>query len=100
MIGVLPWIFLREKAFLSVLQNCILLSLRTAFLPIVEGSLCLLILWDVGLLVTGGPRIELEQIGDKTVIHAYGLGARGFETSWGVAHKVLTLLNEKRVVSE
>ena len=31
---------------------------------------------------------------------AYGLGGRGFETSWGVAHKVFTLLNEKRVVSE
>ena len=40
----------------------------------------------------GGPRIEMEKIGDKTIIHAYGLGGRGFETSWGVADKVLSLL--------
>lgn len=43
----------------------------------------------------GGPRIEMEETGSKTVIHAYGLGGRGFETSWGVADKVLALLNKK-----
>ena len=37
----------------------------------------------------GGLRLESELIGpDKVVIHAYGLGGRGYELSWGVAQKV------------
>jgi glycine/D-amino acid oxidase-like deaminating enzyme len=45
----------------------------------------------------GGPRIEKEELGDKTVIHAYGLGGRGFETSWGVAEEVLKLVKNAGV---
>ncbi|KAK0630095.1 hypothetical protein B0T17DRAFT_615792 [Bombardia bombarda] len=38
----------------------------------------------------GGPRIEGEIIpGGGFVMHAYGLGGRGFELSWGVAQGVL-----------
>jgi D-amino-acid oxidase len=53
----------------------------------------------------GGPRIEAERITINTekgerekekglvvVIHAYGLGGRGFELSWGVAERVVSLL--------
>lgn len=41
----------------------------------------------------GGPRIEGEvldgQGGGGFVMHAYGLGGRGYELSWGVAEKVV-----------
>jgi glycine/D-amino acid oxidase-like deaminating enzyme len=40
----------------------------------------------------GGIRLETEMLGgkkDKTVVHAYGLGGRGYELSWGVAEAVV-----------
>ncbi|KXX82943.1 D-amino-acid oxidase [Madurella mycetomatis] len=40
----------------------------------------------------GGPRIEGEVLGGEAggfVMHAYGLGARGYELSWGVAEEVV-----------
>ncbi|KAK4164137.1 putative D-amino-acid oxidase [Cladorrhinum sp. PSN259] len=40
----------------------------------------------------GGPRIEgegLEENDGGFVMHAYGLGGRGYELSWGVAEKVV-----------
>ncbi|KAF2968049.1 hypothetical protein GQX73_g5530 [Xylaria multiplex] len=41
----------------------------------------------------GGPRIEKEVVrGNRCIIHAYGLGGRGYELSWGVADKVGKLL--------
>lgn len=42
----------------------------------------------------GGPRVEAEFLGDKTIVHAYGVGGMGFETSWGVATDVLRLVKE------
>lgn len=46
----------------------------------------------------GGPRLEAEDLslGGKTIplIHAYGLGGRGFELSWGVAERVLQLAGD------
>ncbi|KAG2088141.1 uncharacterized protein F5147DRAFT_727013 [Suillus discolor] len=63
----------------------------------------------------GGPRVEAERISlplvrsdglapnpggdaeqqqDITVIHAYGMGATGYQRSWGVAIEVLSLLKE------
>ncbi|KAK7756886.1 hypothetical protein SLS62_000902 [Diatrype stigma] len=43
----------------------------------------------------GGMRLEKEKIaGGKVVIHAYGLGGRGYELSWGVAESVAKLLAE------
>ncbi|TGJ87828.1 hypothetical protein E0Z10_g932 [Xylaria hypoxylon] len=37
----------------------------------------------------GGMRLEKEVTqGNKCIIHAYGLGGRGYELSWGVADKV------------
>ena len=40
-------------------------------------------------------RLEKETIaGNKCVIHAYGLGGRGYELSWGVADRVIKLLSE------
>lgn len=43
----------------------------------------------------GGPRVELEEtVKDRSVVHAYGLGGRGYELSWGVAQQVLVLVNK------
>ncbi|WQF87278.1 Putative FAD dependent oxidoreductase, D-amino acid oxidase, D-amino-acid oxidase [Colletotrichum destructivum] len=45
----------------------------------------------------GGMRLEREEIGHgRTIIHAYGLGGRGFELSWGVAEEVLELLGKRQ----
>lgn len=41
----------------------------------------------------GGARIEKEQVAPgKTIVHAYGLGGRGYEMSWGVAEMVAGLV--------
>lgn len=41
----------------------------------------------------GGIRLEKEQHDERfSVIHAYGLGGRGYELSWGVAEQVARLL--------
>lgn len=41
----------------------------------------------------GGMRLEAEEIpGGRCVLHAYGLGGRGYELSWGVAEGVSRLL--------
>ncbi|SPO02247.1 related to FAD dependent oxidoreductase superfamily [Cephalotrichum gorgonifer] len=43
----------------------------------------------------GGMRLEREVIeGAGTVIHAYGLGGRGYEMSWGVAEAVFELMGK------
>jgi glycine/D-amino acid oxidase-like deaminating enzyme len=48
----------------------------------------------------GGPRIEAEEIKPeqdkpgRVVVHAYGLGGRGYELSWGVADEVLELVGK------
>ena len=44
----------------------------------------------------GGVRIELERKADeknikRIVLHAYGAGGRGYETSWGIAEEVKEL---------
>lgn len=38
-----------------------------------------------------GPRMELEEIGSKKVIHHYGHGGSGWSLSWGSAQEVLPL---------
>ena len=38
-----------------------------------------------------GPRIEVEQIGDKRVVHNYGHGGSGWSLSWGSAAMVRAL---------
>ncbi|TEA18897.1 D-amino-acid oxidase [Colletotrichum sidae] len=46
----------------------------------------------------GGLRLEREDAGEgRTIIHAYGLGGRGFELSWGVAEGVVELLEDQEV---
>jgi D-amino-acid oxidase len=44
----------------------------------------------------GGIRLEIERLPDKKsvveVVHAYGLGGRGYELSWGVALEVELLV--------
>src|SRR5437660_705488 len=30
-----------------------------------------------------GPRLEVEQLGDKTIVHNYGHGGSGWSLSWG-----------------
>jgi D-amino-acid oxidase len=43
----------------------------------------------------GGPRIEWEELpGSLTVIHNYGAGGFGFQSSWGMAFAALTQLNK------
>jgi hypothetical protein len=37
----------------------------------------------------GGPRIEGETVDGGFIMHAYGLGGRGYELSWGVAEEVV-----------
>jgi D-amino-acid oxidase len=51
----------------------------------------------------GGCRLETEVIADgrRQIIHAYGIGGRGYETSWAIAERVVELLNmeSRRVVA-
>lgn len=43
----------------------------------------------------GGIRLEVEKVArDKTLVHAYGLGGRGYELSWGVAGRVVELVDQ------
>lgn len=48
----------------------------------------------------GGARIDREDVSvddgkkKKTIVHAYGLGGRGFEMSWGVAEMVAGLVGQ------
>lgn len=44
----------------------------------------------------GGMRLETERLGNGSgvVVHAYGLGGRGYELSWGVAEEVLHHVGE------
>lgn len=57
----------------------------------------------------GGVRLEAETIGivgadgrsrSRNVIHAYGIGGRGVELSWGIAEDVAGLLLKKRIITE
>ncbi|OIW22281.1 FAD dependent oxidoreductase-like protein [Coniochaeta ligniaria NRRL 30616] len=44
----------------------------------------------------GGMRLELEYDDQYySVVHAYGLGGRGYELSWGVAEEVVELVDRK-----
>lgn len=47
----------------------------------------------------GGFRLEMENIGDTRILHAYGAGGMGYELSWGVAQKAVTLINESSNIS-
>jgi glycine/D-amino acid oxidase-like deaminating enzyme len=40
----------------------------------------------------GGPRLEREEVGGKTVVHNYGHGGAGYTLSWGSAEVVAELL--------
>lgn len=43
----------------------------------------------------GGARIEKEELAPgRTIVHAYGLGGRGYEMSWGVAQMVSGLVGD------
>lgn len=61
----------------------------------------------------GGTRVEVERVDvvapdtldgqkreKKTIVHAYGLGGRGFELSWGVAEEVRALMLQERLIAE
>lgn len=43
----------------------------------------------------GGIRVEKEVVDGTTVVHAYGCGGMGYEVSYGVAEKVLSLLQAR-----
>ncbi len=41
----------------------------------------------------GGVRIESESVlNNKSIVHAYGIGSRGYECSWGVAGAAVDLV--------
>lgn len=40
----------------------------------------------------GGIRIESERIDNQQIVHVYGFGGMGYETSWGAAEEVLKLV--------
>ena len=46
----------------------------------------------------GGLRLESQVVGngDRRIIHAYGIGGRGYETSWGIAERVGELVDKRR----
>ncbi|WP_263381581.1 FAD-dependent oxidoreductase [Granulicella arctica] len=50
-----------------------------------------------------GPRLDIEQLGDKTVVHNYGHGGSGWSLSWGsadvVVRKALTALQGSRDIA-
>lgn len=47
----------------------------------------------------GGPLIACKKLeGNRALVHAYGLGGRGYECSWGVAEAVISLLEEYEVL--
>lgn len=49
----------------------------------------------------GGTRIEVEKLVDgKSLVHAYGVGGRGFELSRGVAEDVVGLMLENGLLRE
>jgi D-amino-acid oxidase len=45
----------------------------------------------------GGLRLESEVLvdGRRRIIHAYGIGGRGYETSWGIAERVVELVDQR-----
>ncbi|CAG9978562.1 unnamed protein product [Clonostachys byssicola] len=46
----------------------------------------------------GGLRMELEELdGDRRIVHGYGAGSRGYELSWGIAGKLVKLLEQATV---
>jgi len=86
-----------------------------ALAPVLNTAESRIISHRVGLRPSrrGGPRVEAEWVdlplkGDhiphrlplierkQLVIHAYGLGAAGYQRSWGVAEEVSKILNEHR----
>ena len=50
-----------------------------------------------------GPRLDVEKLGDKTIVHNYGHGGSGWSLSWGsadvVVKKALTALDGRREVA-
>ncbi|KAI5306076.1 hypothetical protein KEM56_002302 [Ascosphaera pollenicola] len=40
----------------------------------------------------GGTRVEAEQRGDRTIVHNYGAGGAGYQSSWGTAQLAVDLL--------
>jgi D-amino-acid oxidase len=45
----------------------------------------------------GGLRLESEILADgrRRIIHAYGIGGRGYETSWAIAERVVELVDKR-----
>ncbi|KAF4499816.1 D-amino acid oxidase [Fusarium agapanthi] len=43
----------------------------------------------------GGLRLKLERLRPSVVVHAYGVGGRGLELSWGIADEVVSLLQKQ-----
>jgi D-amino-acid oxidase len=43
---------------------------------------------------TGGPRVEIEQVGDSWVVHQYGHAGYGYQSGWGSAWEAEGLVLE------
>lgn len=61
-----------------------------------EGHELKIIKDNVGLRPSrlGGPRVETERVDGRLLVHGYGIGGWGFQASWGLANKVVDLLEE------
>jgi len=86
----------------QAIREQMLANLRTTYPDILPEGEEFKVLRDVvGRRPTrdGGPLIEYKKVeGNRVVVHAYGLGGRGYECSWGVAEAVRSLLKEHKVI--
>lgn len=48
----------------------------------------------------GGPRIEVEHIEDKLLVHNYGASGYGYQAGFGMSHKAVTLYKSARRASK
>ncbi|KAH8703488.1 putative D-amino acid oxidase [Talaromyces proteolyticus] len=44
---------------------------------------------------TGGARIDVEERNGKVIVHSYGVGGAGYQSSWGMAEHAVDLLAQK-----
>lgn len=70
----------------------------TALLPKILDKPLNVIRVNAGLRPSrhGGPRIELEHVEDKLLVHNYGAGGYGYQAGFGMAHKAVSLYLKAR----
>lgn len=82
-----------EETSKGILERCLKLDPNISSDGTVQGIF--IVRHNVGLRPgrKGGPRVEAERAaGGKLIVHAYGLGPAGYQASFGVAEKVVRLV--------